>query len=189
MKTTRPILLSISIAAIYGFAACSENKDHDHSGHDHDGHDDHKEGEAHPEGDDHGDHAGHDHDHIIAGPNGGRVLTGIEPHAEFFVTDERKVQIAFVDDDLKRVPASDQVVKVTAGDRKSPTRLEFQKSGDVLISDGALPDGNDFPISVQLKASADAKSVNERFNLDLNKCPTCKNKEYACVCDHGEDEE
>jgi hypothetical protein len=183
------MLVTLSIAALYGLAACGGKDDHDHTGHDEDSHKDHKEGAAEPEHKDHDDHAGHDHDKVIAGPNGGRVLTSIEPHAEFFVTADRKVQIAFLDDDLKPVPAADQVIKVTAGDRKSPSKLEFQKSGDVLISDVALPDGNAFPVIVQLKESADAKSVNERFNLDLNECPTCKYQEYACICDHGEHEE
>jgi hypothetical protein len=46
---------------------------------------------------DHGDHDGHDHGkHAkkIAGPNGGRVLTGVEPHLEFFLTKDRLTMMA-----------------------------------------------------------------------------------------------
>ena len=188
MKVTQLKLLAIAFAAIYGLASCGGDKhdDHDHNehaehsdgddheGHDHDDHEDHE----------HDDHDGHDHEKIIAGPNGGRVLTAVEPHAEFFVTDERKVQIAFVDDDLKPVAAADQTVSVIAGDRSNPTNLSFAKSGDVLISDKVLPSGNDFPVVVQIKTDAGAETVRERFNLNLADCPTCDYKEYACTCAH-----
>ena len=62
---------------------------------------------------DHGDHDGHDHGkHAkkIAGPNGGRVLTGVEPHLEFFLTKDRKVKITAVDDDGKAVELGEQSV-------------------------------------------------------------------------------
>ena len=199
MKVTQLKLLAIAFAAIYGLASCGgdnhDDHDHDeqaeHSGDDHEGHDhDDHEGHDHDdhEGHDHGDHDGHDHENIIAGPNGGRVLTAVEPHAEFFVTDERKVQIAFVDDDLKPVAAAEQTVSVIAGDRSNPTNLAFAKSGDVLISDKALPSGNDFPVVVQIKTDAGAEAVRERFNLNLADCPTCDYKEYACTCLHHDDE-
>jgi len=188
MKRNSTALLALGLAAIYGLAACGGDKDHDHDdhedhkGHDHKGaaHDDGKQGADAPED--------HDHDQVIAGPNGGRVLTGVEPHAEFFVMDDRKVQIAFVGEDIKAIPAAEQVVTVVAGERSDPTNLKFEKVGDVLISDKPLPDGNDFPVIVQIKTSADAKSVREKFNVNLDQCPTCKYKEYACTCEHGEDE-
>ena len=194
MKVTQPKLLVIAFAAIYGLASCGGDKhdDHDHDEHaehsdgdDHDDHDDHDHDDH--EDHDHDDHEGHDHDSIIAGPNGGRVLTAVEPHAEFFVTDDRKVQIAFVDDDLKQVAAAGQSVSVIAGDRSNPTSLAFAKSGDVLVSDKALPAGNDFPVIVRIKTDASADAVREKFNLNLNDCPTCDYKEYACTCEHHDE--
>lgn len=119
-----------------------------------------------------------------AGPNGGRILTAVEPHAEFFVTPERKVQITFLNDKDKAVAPTAQTVMVICGDRSNPTKLSFTKSGNTLISDKALPEGNDFPTVVQIKVTPDAKTVTEKFNLNLNACPTCKFKEYACICDH-----
>jgi hypothetical protein len=130
----------------------------------------------------------HDHDHAhekkIATPNGGRLLTAVEPHAEFLVMADRKVQITFLGDDGKAVAPAKQVVTVTAGERSAPTKLTFTKSGNTLVSSGALPAGNDFPTVVQIKATPNAKTVTEKFNLNLTKCPTCSNAEYACTCEH-----
>ena len=175
MKIPRPLIIALSTATAFALSSCGDDEHaghghgHDHKGHDHEGH----------------GHKGHDHDEVEAGPNGGRILTGVEPHAEFFVTGDRKVQIAFIDDDLKTVPVADQTVTVVSGDRADQTRMTFAKSGDVLLSEQALPDGMNFPVIVQIKTTPDAKSVVERFNLDLNQCPTCEFKEYACACDHG----
>lgn len=144
------------------------------------------------EGHDHAEHAdnGHDdHEEAKAGPNGGKVIHEVEPHLEFFVTKDRKVQITALDKDGKATPLGEQSVKVTGGDRSKPTRMTFTKQGDVLISDIAFPEGNDFPVVVQIKATPDAKTVIEKFNLNLSDCPTCKHQEYACTCDHGGEEE
>lgn len=124
------------------------------------------------------------HEKISAGPNRGRLLTAVTPHAEFFVTPERKVQITFVGEDGKAVAPAGQVVTVTAGDRSAPTRLTFTRTGNVLLSDTALPAGNDFPTVVQIKATPDAKAVPVRFNLNMSVCGGCKNAEYACTCGH-----
>ncbi len=129
----------------------------------------------------------HDHGHgkIKAGPTGGRLITEVEPHAEFFVNKDNKVEIRFIDDDNKVVPPGEQVVTVTLGERSAPTKLSFSKEGDKLISDKTIPAGNDYPTVVQIRAKEGAKAVNEKFNLNLESCPTCKNKEYACTCAHG----
>lgn len=130
----------------------------------------------------------HDHDKIKAGPTGGRLVTKVEPHAEFFVTKDKKVEIRFVDDDNKVVAPGEQVITVIMGDRSAPTKLAFTKDGNKLVSDKAIPEGNDLPTVVQIKTKPEAKSVTEKFNLNLDDCPTCKNKEYSCTCAHGEEE-
>jgi hypothetical protein len=119
-----------------------------------------------------------------AGPNGGRVLTACEPHAEFFVTADRKVQITFLTDGGKVIAPSAQVVTVTAGSRTAPTKLAFTRSGDALVSDTALPAGNNFPAVVQIKSSPEAKAVTEKFNVNLATCGECSLAEYACTCAH-----
>ncbi len=124
------------------------------------------------------------HEKIASGPNRGRLITSVTPHAEFFVTADRKVQITFVGADGKPVAPADQVVVVIAGDRSAPTKLTFTKTGNVLLSDTTLPAGNDFPTVVQIKATPEAKPVYARFNLNTSVCGECQNAEYACVCGH-----
>lgn len=126
----------------------------------------------------------HDHDHAKAGPTGGKLISEVEPHVEFFVNKENKVEIRFVDDDMKVVAPGEQVISVILGDRSSPTKMTFTKDGDKLISDVAVPEGSDHPTVVQIKTTPDAKAVTEKFTLNLSQCPTCKLKEYACTCEH-----
>ncbi|MBL9184060.1 MAG: hypothetical protein JNN17_18095 [Verrucomicrobiaceae bacterium] len=131
----------------------------------------------------------HDHEHAAkAGPTGGKLITEVEPHVEFFVNKDKKVEIRFINDDMKVVAPGEQVITVILGDRSAPTKLAFTKDGDKLISDKVIPEGDDLPTVVQIKAKAGEKAVTEKFNLNLAQCPTCKNKEYACTCAHGEEE-
>jgi len=122
-----------------------------------------------------------------AGPTGGKLITAVEPHVEFFVNKDKKVEIRFINDDMKVVTPGEQVISVTLGDRSAPRKLSFAKEGDKLISDKVIPEGNDLPTVVQIRAKEGAKAVNEKFNLNLEQCPTCKNKEYACTCAHGDE--
>lgn len=132
----------------------------------------------------------HDHDHAKkAGPTGGKLITDVEPHVEFFVTKEKKVEIRFVDDDNKVLAPKDQIITATLGDRSKPTKLTFTKDGDKLVSSATVPDGNDYPTVVSIKTDAKAKAVNAKFNLNMTKCPTCPNGEYACICEHDHDHE
>lgn len=132
--------------------------------------------------------AADDHKHEKkAGPNGGRLLTAVEPHLEFYVTKDRKVEISALTEDLKVSKLSGQVIAVTAGDRAKPTKLEFKEEGGKLVSTNTVPAGNDYPVSVSIKANAKAKAIYEKFNLNLDKCPTCKYQEYACTCDHADE--
>jgi hypothetical protein len=126
----------------------------------------------------------HDTKKKVAGPNGGRIVTTVEPRAEFFVLPDRKVQITFLDQAGKAISPGEQVVTVTAGERMSPTTLTFSKSGNKLISNAALPPGDAVPAVVQIKSTPSAKAVTDKFNVDLAKCGECKNAEYACICAH-----
>lgn len=132
----------------------------------------------------------HDHDeHAVKGPNNGRMIMEVEPHAEFFVTKDRKVQITFVNDDGKMVPVGKQKVTVICGDRSKPTVMKMENKGGKLVSSNVLPAGNDYPTVVSIKITPDAKTVREKFNLNMSKCPTCAFAEYNCTCDHGDDHE
>jgi len=127
---------------------------------------------------------GHSHEKKIPGPNGGRIMTAIEPHAEFLVTEDRKVQITFLNDALKPVASAEQIVNVTTGERSAPVKMTFTQSGESLISEQFVPEGNNFPVVVQIKNTPDAKTAVERFTLNLTKCPGCDLPEYACTCGH-----
>jgi len=120
----------------------------------------------------------------VAGPNGGRVLAGVEPRAEFFVTRDRKVQITFLGPDGEAIAPAAQSVTVTAGDRAAPTILTFAKAGNTLLSNAPLPAGDGVPAVVQIKATPDGKTVTEKFNVELSTCGECKLAEYACICGH-----
>lgn len=184
-------ILAISAAYLAGLTFSYAGGDHDH---DHDHKHEHKEeshaGHGHDkhDGHDHNDHEEHDHHKKQAGPNGGRVVTEVEPHLEFFVTKEGKVQITFLSDAGKVIPPASQKVTLIGGDRSSPTRLKFEKKGNVLLSDKALPSKNNLPIILQVKVTPESKTIREKFNLNLSECPTCDYKEYACTCDHSGDE-
>lgn len=120
----------------------------------------------------------------IKAPNGGRIIDSVKPNAEFLVTAEKKVEIRFLDETGKVVAPAAQVVTVTMGDRANPTKLAFTKDGDKLVSDKTIPDGKELPVVVQIKTTPDAKSTSAKFSLNLAKCSTCSNAEYACACAH-----
>jgi len=130
----------------------------------------------------------HEHGGKKAGPNGGRVLHNVEPHLEFFVTKDRKVQLTTLDDNLKAIALAGQLVTVTAGERSNPVKMTFAKQGETLISDIAFPEGDDFPVVVQIKGQGADKAIIEKFTMDFTKCPTCDYLEYACSCDHAHDD-
>lgn len=188
MKTILKSTALLAAAAAFAiFATGCTDEEHDHGQAEHD-HADHEHAE-HDHADDEGEHDhahgedGHTHDRIEDGPNGGRLLTSIEPHLEFFVTEDRKVRISSVTDDKQLQPIGDEEVSVIGGDRSNPTRMSFAKEGDVLVSNIAFPEGNDFPVVVQITSGDEF--VTEKFNLNLADCPTCDNLEYACTCDHA----
>ena len=128
------------------------------------------------------------HNAVKVGPTNGRLLTAMKPVVEFFVNKDKKIEIRFVDDSNKVLAPGTQEVSVTLGERAKPTKLTFTKDGDHLISDKVIPEGNDYPTVVQVKADAKAKAVNAKFNLNMNKCPDCANQEYNCTCAHAAEE-
>jgi hypothetical protein len=195
MKATT-ILTVASAALTMALTGCKDKTSvaHDHDG---DGKPDHGP-EAHgnhheADQSDHHDHAQHDHDHAghdhgkkEAGPNGGRIITSVEPHAEFSVSKSKKVRITFLDEqNTTAIPLAEQTVDVVCGDRNNPTVLTFTKVADVFFeSNETLPEGNKYPVILTIRTSADAEPVREKFILDLDECTSCDYLEYACTCDH-----
>lgn len=115
------------------------------------------------------------------GPKGGRLLEKTEPKAEFFVEKDHTVTITFYDAALKPVAVAAQTVTVIAEAKDEKKTVEFEKKGDVLVSKSKLPAGGGYNVIVQLKASAEARPQNFRFELDLHTCGGCKRAEYACT--------
>ena len=184
MKLT--ITLSITIATLsLAVIGCNEKQAvaHDHDG---DGKPDHGP-EAHNTHHDH-DHAGHDHSEKTAGPNGGRIITSVEPHAEFLVTEDSRIRITFLDDENNAIAPAGQSVEIVCGDRSKPTVLSFsvEANSNSLLSSGIIPPGDKYPMIITIKTTPEAAPVRERFTLDLSDCPTCEYREYACTCDHDD---
>ncbi len=123
-------------------------------------------------------------DVIVGGPKGGRLLD-TEPHqAEFTVTPERKVRIAFYDAELKPVARGEQVVAVTAEPPGGRVKVELAPTKDGFVSAEPLPEGAPYRVVVQVRADAEARPKNFRVNLDLAHCGGCDRAEYACTCGH-----
>lgn len=121
----------------------------------------------------------------IKAPNNGRIIDSVEPHAEFLVTKDKKVEIRFLDAAGKVIAPAEQNASVVMGDRSAPTKLAFTKDGDKLVSDKVVAEGESLPVVLTIKTTPDAKSVTVKFNLAMGNCPPCGNAEYACTCDHA----
>ena len=119
-----------------------------------------------------------------AGPNGGRVIESVEPHVEFLVMPDRKLKLTFLDKDGKAIAVQEQTATGIGGERSKPTRFKFEKADGALVSDTVLPDGNKVPLILQLKVTPDAKTVMEKFTVDMSQCGSCEHLEYACTCGH-----
>ena len=154
----------------------------DHKGHDHKEHA-HSE-EKHKGHDCDGEHA---HDAEAAAPNNGKVLKELEPHVELVVTEDNKLQIFILGENEKVVAPNGESFSAIAGERQSPTMLKFEVKEESFISNIPLPEGKNFPVILTFKATEDGKKQRAKFNLNLNDCPTCDFKEYACTCDHGDE--
>ncbi len=124
-----------------------------------------------------------DHHHKST-PKGGKLLEKTEPHAELVVEKDRSVTINFYNHDMKPVPVTTQRVTVIADAKGGKETLQFEKKGDVLVSNAKLPEGEGYTVVVQFKQTPEAKPLNLRFKLDLAICGECKQAEYACVCEH-----
>ncbi len=171
MKIRLPLLLALCAIALPAAA----DKKHKH--------DDHKHDKKHKHDDD------HDHDEKMVGPNGGRVVTSTEPHFEFLVLEDRKLKITFLSEEGEAVAPGKATITAVGGERSKPTKFAFAEADGALVSDAALPEGEQIPIVLQVKLTPDAKTVTEKFTVNLAKCPTCEYKEYACICDHDHDHE
>ena len=127
---------------------------------------------------------GTEHTEKVATPNGGRLISTVTPHAEFFVTSDRFVQITFVNAEGVVIEPAQQVVSLVGGDRSAATKLNFVLANGVLRSTEPLPEQPNMPIVLSIKSALDAKTVREKFYLKQHVCGGCDYEEYACICGH-----
>ncbi|MBL6922273.1 MAG: hypothetical protein ISR39_08905 [Akkermansiaceae bacterium] len=125
------------------------------------------------------DKKGHHHHEELNAPNNGRILHEVEPHAEFFITKDRKVQITFIE----KGEGANSVMAI-GGTRAKPTKFTFEKTKKgAFISKEKLPEGMLVPIVLTFSGEKNYKA-RVRFNVNMEDCPTCDFLEYACTCDH-----
>ena len=121
---------------------------------------------------------------LVAGPKGGKLLETAAQKTEFFVNQDRKVEIYFYDAGLNPVAPGARVVSVTAEPKSGRQQLEFEKTATGFVSKTKLPPGDPYRVVVQLREKADARPQNFRVEFNLEKCGECKLSEYACICGH-----
>src|SRR5687768_13381732 len=107
---------------------------------------------------------------VQAGPKGGRLLDTDAPRPEFFVEKDRKISLTFYNADKKPVAITEQTATATAETKTGRVKLEYEKKDEALVSKTALPEGEGYTISVQLKATADGKTKDLRIPLLLHEC-------------------
>lgn len=120
---------------------------------------------------------------VLGGPKGGRLLENIEPKAEFFMEKDRTVSFTFYDAAMKPIPAESQAITVIAEMHEGKVTLAFEKRGDLLVSEGKLPEGDGYNLVVQFKPAPETRPRNFRFKLETHTCGECQRAEYACTCD------
>lgn len=166
---TKSLLSSLTLLlAAFAFAACSQKSD---------------------------DHAHGDHDHSdpeqeqteavkIPGPNGGRLIATVQPQVEFFLRDDNKAQLTFVDDSAKPIALSGQTATLVTGDRMNPTTLTFEPVENTLVTTDPLPEIEGQPVILTIQVSPESTPVVEHLNLKTYTCSGCGLSEYACICGH-----
>ncbi len=117
----------------------------------------------------------------VPGPKGGRILTTSAPHAEFFVTEDRSVTVAFYDEELNPIPTGDREVNAIAQAETGRANLEFTKSASAFTSTRLLPEGDGYTVVVQIREKPGAKPTNHRVVFHDEICEECSRAEYACV--------
>ena len=124
----------------------------------------------------------HASEKIVGGPKGGRLLEADGQKAEFFVTEDRRVEITFYDASLQPMAPASQAVAVIAEPKSGRTKLELEKTAAGYVSKTPLPEGDPYRVVVQLRATPESKLQNFRIDLNTETCGECKRAEYACTC-------
>lgn len=117
------------------------------------------------------------------GPNGGLILKS-DSRAEFFVTEDRKVMITFLDAELKPLDPEERQVRVTALAPSGRKSIALERREDVFVSTDALPEGDGFTVVAQIFQDPKGRPQNFRIVYEEHICGECDLREYACICGH-----
>jgi hypothetical protein len=120
---------------------------------------------------------------VVAGPKGGRLLDAVPARAEFFVTADKRVEVAFYDAALQPAALAGQVVTVTAEAPGGRAVLEMESTAGGFVSKAPLPEGAPYRVVVQIRAAPGEKPQNFRIDLNLSVCGSCSRPEYGCACE------
>lgn len=116
----------------------------------------------------HGGEVDH-HSHAIPGPNGGKLITTVDPHLEFWIQpDDGHARITFVNDDIEPIEAPSIPLSLAMGDRDNPTMIVFEQKGSVLVSKEPLSLEGNPPIILELCSTDGEKAQYERFHLNMD---------------------
>ena len=116
-------------------------------------------------------------------------MTVEAPHVEFFVRDDRVVEITFYDRELAQTSVSDRRVTAIAEAPAGRQKLEFSEQDGALLSTEPLPEGDGYTVVVQVRESETARPKNYRVVLHDEICTECNRAEYACTCEEDAHEE
>jgi hypothetical protein len=179
-------LLTLSISLLVGMSILSGCGSNDTVSQNSSGNEKQTNVASNEQANEHSHEDGDDHHHAkIPGPNGGRLIVGVEPHFEFFVLQDHHAQITFVNDDIKPISPADLEIKLTGGERSNPIDIAFEKKEDVLLSLAPLPKEHNAALVLQISGKTLNETVFERFHLNMETCPDCNLHEYACICGHS----
>lgn len=126
---------------------------------------------------------------IIGGPKGGKLLVKGDVRAEFFVNNDRRIEISFYDENLTAVPVGEQTVSILVSSSEGRSVLELDQTDSGFTSKEPLPEGDGHQIVVRIKQTPDSKFANFRVDYISSVCGGCDRVEYACTCDHAAEEE
>lgn len=131
------------------------------------------------------EHKHDDHHHVkkVAGPNGGKVFHHHAFDYEFFVKEDKYIQLTFLDQKGKPKDLTFKTVDIICGDRLNPTSISFTKHGKTFLSNKPLPASKNQPAIITL-VDQQGKTLRNRLQVNLSDCGGCDYKEYACTCDH-----
>lgn len=118
------------------------------------------------------------------GPKGGRLLETAPQKTEFYVNQDRHVEVSFYDSNLKPLTPGKEVVAVIAEHPNGRTPIAMEKTAAGFVSKVKLPEGEPYRVVVQVRGAADTRPQNFRIEFNLEKCGGCHHPEYACTCGH-----